>query len=167
MYPSYNLWGHVTHILRQLEQLEWYYDKPLAGVVLPTWEVAANVPWPPATNLMGLTQVVGPVSTIVRREFLDSIGGFDELHGIWYDGQLQEELAQRAQWLFVAPTLHLVHESNRTYRRNDWGNRWAANPKWGHYQENFKRRYGKEPPDRTNTFIPINDSRFLCACAAL
>lgn len=121
----------------------------IVGAILPEWEVANEVRVP-AFDLGRevVCQAVSPVSQVLSRAAFDAMGGFDEDYGVWYDGQLEHETRIRNWWYVCLPTPTLRHQSNRTYRLNNWGNSWSPNPKWGRYQENFERKYGTPPAGR-------------------
>lgn len=122
---------------------------PIVGVILREWEAQHEVMVPSfELDRPALCQCVAPVSQVIKKEWVAAIGGFDEEYGVWYDGQLEHESLLRGWWYVYLPTPPLVHQSNRTYRENNWGNSWAANPKWGRHPENFQRKYGVPPADR-------------------
>lgn len=188
MNQCYNIgWRHARHpfVWFTHDDIEWpAYDFPTAlrpvleaiwadgtvqgrrcvGLVLPEREVInkVNVPDYPI-GTWGLAQCVSPVSQVISVEALQEMGGFDEVEGVWYDGQLQAETHIRDWWYVLLPTPLLRHESNRTYKVNNWGNHWRANPVWGNYSANYEKRYG-EPHRRSLVSLqpmqPIDDPRY-------
>lgn len=150
---DYELYLASSAHLHELGSYMWrgttWRGKRVPGIILPEYEAANQVlvpTFPEGTR--ALTQAVSPVSQIIHRQAYEAIGGFDEEYGIWYDGQLEHETVLRDWWWLHVPTPVLRHESNRTYRTNNWGNRWTPNPKWGHHAENFERKYGVKPTMR-------------------
>ncbi len=161
-YMDYDYFGEVSPILHELERRSSYVDgRKVIGVVLPEWEVLNQVPWPEYPNGMwALTQASTPVSHIVHRWAIQEFGGFDEEFGVWYDAQLEAEIARRNWWSIILPTPRIRHLSNRTYRVNDWGNRFAANPKWANHPDNFIRKYGyAHARDLSGSTAPLDDPR--------
>jgi hypothetical protein len=131
------------------------------GVIIPEYEVANQVLVPTfPVGTTALTQAVSPVSQVLSRAAYEAIGGFDEEFGIWYDGQLEHETILRDWWWLHLPLPPLTHESNKTYRVNNWGKAWEPNPKWGHHTRNFEAKYGVAPATRKLSIedaIPLSD----------
>lgn len=144
LFPAYDFPATLTKVLTALETHNGVINgREVKGVVLPEWEIPAQAVVPTGTGKdWKLCQCVSPVSQIVSVAAMEALGGFDEADGVWYDGQLQAETFLRNWWFIHLPTPLLEHVSNRTYRLNDWGQRWAPNPIWGNYQQNFENRYG-------------------------
>lgn len=163
-WPAFDFPTALNPVLRQLTKTPAVNGKRVVGLVLPEHEVLnrVNVPdYPEGT--WGLAQCVSPVSQVIAVEALKEMGGFDEVHGVWYDGQLQAETHIRDWWFVLLPTPLLRHTSNRTYRANDWGNHWSANPIWGNYQQNYEKRYGAEWRRAITSLLPmqpLDDPRY-------
>jgi hypothetical protein len=136
-------------VLHWLMHQRVYAPLDVAGFVLPEWETVNRVMVPEdAPPHPAWCQVVSPVSHILHRHVWDTLGGFDEVFGVWYDGQLEAE-TPRHNWKYLyLPVAPLRHQANMTYRVNNWGNRWKANPIWNHYARNYERKYGTPPGPR-------------------
>jgi len=169
-YPAFNYPRALNPVLRAIAAAGGVIDgRTVAGVVVPEYETVNGVTVPDYPDgSRGLTQCISPVSQIVSVAAMRKLGGFDEA-GIWYDGHLQAETFVRDWWYLLLPTPKVRHESNRTYRVNNWGNHWGANPVWGTYQDNFHRRYGhvwERYMASDEPIEPLRDERFatLVAC---
>jgi hypothetical protein len=124
-------------------------ERWLAGLLLPEWEVANQVRVPSfAPDRPVLCQAVSPVSQVIHVDVWRAIGGFDEEFGVWYDGQLEHESRLKDYWYIYLPTPLLQHQSNATYRINNWGKDWVLNRKWATYEKNFEVKYGIPPYPR-------------------
>jgi hypothetical protein len=161
-YPDFDFPTFLGPVLRVVERERVIGGKRIVGLVLPEYEVANRVSVPShPRGATGLTQFVSPVSQIVAVDTMHELGGFDETDGIWYDGQLEVESSLRGWWYLLMDTPELRHMSNRTYLANNWGDRWAANPVWGEYSRNFRRRYGTDwQRDLNAPLLPLSED--LC-----
>ena len=142
-WPAFDFPSALRPVLEALHADRTVDGRRVMGLVLPEYEIlnAVNVPdYPEGT--WGLAQCVSPVSQVVSVEALAEMGGFDEVDGVWYDGQLQAETHIRNWWFVLLPTPRIRHMSNRTYRANNWGNHWKGTP-WGDYTKNYEKRYGE------------------------
>lgn len=149
-WPAHDFVGVLGRALSWAEARGRLADgRPIVGAILPIWEVEAGCLVPEfSLDRPALCQCVSPVSQVLHRSAWAAIGGFDEEFGVWYDGQLEQE-ARLRDWRFVyLPTPPVRHQSNRTYKINNWGNAWAPNPKWANYQQNFERKFGIPPYPR-------------------
>lgn len=143
-YADFDYFGEITPVLRELERREFDVDgRRTLGVVLPEWEVLNQVLVPKVPEgTWCLTQATTPVSHVILKEALAQFGGFDEHFGVWYDAQLEAEINRRNWWSVLLPTPKIRHTSNRTYRTNNWGDSFSANPKWADHPNNFIKKYG-------------------------
>lgn len=163
-WPDFDFPTALRPVLEQVQAEPQVLGKRCVGLVLPEHEVLnqVNVPdYPEGT--WALAQCVSPVSQVVSVAALQEMGGFDEVHGVWYDGMLQAETHIRDWWYVLLPTPLLRHTSNRTYRANNWGNHWKANPIWGSYTKNYERRYGEEWRRSIVSLLPaqpLDDPRY-------
>ncbi len=147
--PGYPYAERLRGALHWLMHQRVYAPLNVAGFVLPEWELENKVLVPQdAPDHPAWCQVVSPVSHILHRTVWEQLGGFDEEYGVWYDGQLEAETEARGWEYVYLPVAPLTHQSNATYRVNNWGARWKANPKWGEYARNYKRKYGRPPGPR-------------------
>jgi hypothetical protein len=168
-YPDYDFPSALRPVLEAIEADRDILGKRIVGLVLPEHEILneVNVPDYPV-GTWGIAQCISPVSQVVSVEAMREMGGFDEVDGVWYDGQLQAETHIRDWWYVLLPTPLIRHMSNRTYRVNNWGAHWKANPVWGNYTKNFEKRYG-EPWRRSIVSLlpmqPIDDPRYGVALA--
>lgn len=166
-WPDFDFPTALKPVLQRLHVDPYIEGEYVAGLVLPEFEIANGVQVPAYPHgTTGLAQCVSPVSQIVSIDALEEMGGFDEKEGIWYDGQLQAEMRIRDWWFLLLPTPMLRHQSNRTYLANNWGARWAANPIWGNFQDNFQRKYGEEWFREIHSLSPVkplDDARFALA----
>jgi hypothetical protein len=154
-YPDFDYFGAISPILDELEAADRKIDgKEVVGVLFPDWEVTHQVHFPAFPDKLALCQSFSPVTHVISRRAMLAMGGFDEVEGIWYDQQAEEEIRRRNWWSIHLPTPPIHHVSNRTYKVNNWGNRWAANPKWGNTPENFKRVYGCEASRNWHDYVP-------------
>jgi hypothetical protein len=163
-WPAYDFPKALAPVLLAIQQEPTVLGRRCVGLVLPEYEVLNQVAvpdYPPET--WGLAQCVSPVSQVLSVEALREMGGFDEVGGVWYDGQLQAESHIRDWWYVLLPTPYLLHTSNRTYRANNWGDRWKANPVWGNYTQNFEKRYGyahRRALQSLQPMQPLTDPRY-------
>lgn len=165
---DFDYFGTVAPMLEALRRDDQVNGRRCTGIVLPEYEVANDTLWPKfAPGVPVLTQCVSPVSQIISTSALEEMGGFDEVEGVWYDAHLQAEFQLRDWWAVHLPTPLLKHQSNRTYRANNWGGGgFAANPKWNQFDVNFQRMYeGRLPPfyrtpETRSEYLPITDPRF-------
>lgn len=159
-YPDFDFPRVLKPVLSRLAAEPLVKGRRVVGLVLQEHEVLNGVNWPDyPVGTWGLGQCVSPVSQIVSVAALEEMGGFDEKDGIWYDGHLEMETRLRDWWYLLLPTPLIRHTSNRTYQANNWGDRWAANPIWGHYEKNFVRRYGVPFVRQLPPIEPITDPR--------
>lgn len=166
---SYDYHTAIGKVLKNIEaDNRVILGKDIRGICIPEYEILNKVIVPMNGNESGsgkdwcLCQVYSPVSHILHKSCLADIGGFDEEFGIWYDGQMQIESFQRNWWYIHLPTPLLQHESVKTYRMNNWGERWKNNPKWLYYPDNFRRKYNTEWERNLSLSdgIVLTDSRF-------
>jgi hypothetical protein len=161
-FADYDYWGQLAPVLGEIERLDFRVDDyKVIGAVLPEWEVVnrVRVPTVPEGH-WGLTQLTTPVSHVIHRGALDVFGWFDTEFGVWYDAQLEAEIVRHNWWSVHLPTPPLRHLSNRTYRTNNWANRFAPDPKWADHPANFVRKYGYAHERRTtDVLIPLSNPR--------
>lgn len=154
---TFSYWHVTQRAIHWIENEHWPREpRTTVGFILPEFEVTNKVQVPTFSSPHPvLCQAVSPVSQVIHRTAWQAMGRFDEEYGVWYDGQLEKESELRGWWYVYLPTPSLLHQSNATYRVNNWGNRWKANPIWNNYAANFKRKYGVPPgPRKLSTCDP-------------
>lgn len=85
-----------------------------------------------------------PISSIIQKSFLESVGWLDEEYGIWYDVYVQNEAILKHKCLIGIHTLPILHKVSQSLRANNWGNGFSKCYKWAFFPDNYKKKYGSE-----------------------